>query len=1452
MQLLYTYFYRQYGIRRVQSLFMPRTFEINSLPRNSMLHILTHDVQHPDIDTSKLYFGNNTRKILVDYPENLLEEKGSPRKKAVLIKNMFRIFHFKNKNFRYLKDHYLLIKDELTLLINNYNYLDVAYRYVDLPMTQYFKWWNNEVTLWGTINDLANKTDRNHFVFIDAAKELPAYSLLKTYETRTNISMLKIFDNKDKLFVLEMFKWLNTETREQSIFKKLEAKNYNKVNLAFTTESNKTTIVNLGYLNSWIKGSDNTTEFTNVSQFNSLQIQKIFLKFLISLQSLEMENVEQIETVDTVSDTPAHQDTEDDSEDKDLLEERNEYLNDHSPDEDEINSSYTENNSVYLNKNSDNKPLEIVKTDDKLLDKAVELDLDINSQLADIDDDLKALEKINKSNLKQKGLHVDKDGNITEDAIEEDVPIEHISNLVYENKDYEQVLIKKINEAADYGLLSASDYKKFLNDVQQYKTMTDPYGSNTKVIDKMIVTKQDVAVDDVKSAIVSSDIVIDKTMNNSSLLSFDHDYITKILQKDVLAMVNSLQKAGVVVKKHEMELDSSALGEYENHTLELKPIDGVSSRIHFRIPRIAEDGTMVVNGNKYVIRKQRVDLPIRKIKPNVVALSSYYGKTFVSTGVKKADNSIEWIYKQINKAIAEDSKHITKVGPADVYDNNFKAPFIYNALAHKFKTIKVGNLNLVFDHSDRDVLTNGEDLSKLESNEKIVCGFTDKLNPIVVDKSNQFFAYVKNEYIPLGDIYTVLQLDLSAAPVDFSEVKIFSKPVPVGIALSYFIGFKNLLKLLDVKYRVVEGRKNKNLESHEYAVTFRDCSYVFSRKDKLSSLIIGGFTDYEKQTKQYDLNEFNNKDVYLNLLATKGLSSIYIRELEMYDQLFVDSITKNILEEMNEPTTYRGLLIRSTEMLLNYNHPDTQDMDAMRIRGYERIAGAVYKELSQAIRQYRSKNIAGRSKIDISPYQVWSSIMKDPSVKLVEDINPIQNLKESEVVTYAGEGGRGKDSMNKESRAYHVNDMGIVSEATVDSADVGINAYLSANPNFKDLRGLVKTDKSFNASNIISTAALLAPGSDRDDSKRVNFVSIQQSHTIAADGYHQPYIRTGYEYVIANRTTDMFAYTAKQDGKIISKTDKGVIVEYKDGTRKGINLGRVYGKAEGSIYPHDIISELNENDKVNKGDIIAYNTGFFEKDFLDKTKVVLKNSLNAKVALYESNQTFEDSSSICGELSRKLTAKTTKVKSLTVDFKQNLHNVVKPGQNVEPKDILLVIEDEITSSGSFDEESLSILKKLSNQSPRAKYQGTVDKIEVYYHGNKEDMSNSLKALADRSDRILSDSCKASNKPVITGQVNDEYRVSGVPLTLDKAEIKIYITIQTQVGVGDKLVFANQMKSVVGEVMDYDMHTESGQRLDAVFGFRSIVARIVTSPVVIGTTTTLLRKVAENAVKLYRS
>jgi hypothetical protein len=200
-------------------------------------------------------------------------------------------------------------------------------------------------------------------------------------------------------------------------------------------------------------------------------------------------------------------------------------------------------------------------------------------------------------------------------------------------------------------------------------------------------------------------------------------------------------------------------------------------------------------------------------------------------------------------------------------------------------------------------------------------------------------------------------------------------------------------------------------------------------------MVLGGFQEFHKQTRLYSSKEFDQKDVYFNLFESKGLSALYIREMDLTHQLFIDPITKGILEQMGQPQTYHGLILKAVEMLDTYHHPDGQDMRYQRIRGYERFPGTIYKAMVTSIRQFKNKNISGKSRVEMSPYEVWSTIVKDPAVKMVEDINPIQNLKGSEIVTYVGEGGRAKEAMNKASRAYHVADMGIISEATVDSRD---------------------------------------------------------------------------------------------------------------------------------------------------------------------------------------------------------------------------------------------------------------------------------------------------------------------------------------------------------------------------------------------------------------------------------
>jgi len=332
---------------------------------------------------------------------------------------------------------------------------------------------------------------------------------------------------------------------------------------------------------------------------------------------------------------------------------------------------------------------------------------------------------------------------------------------------------------------------------------------------------------------------------------------------------------------------------------------------------------------------------------------------------------------------------------------------------------------------------------------------------------------------------------------------------------------------------------------------------------------------------------------------------------------------------------------------------------------------------------------------------------------------------------------------------------------------------------------------------------------------------------------------------------DIYAAVAEQNGKVISLNEKGIIVEYEDKSTKGVRLGRTYGNAEGSVYPHDVLTTLKLNEKFNAGDAIAYNPAFFEPDFFNSKQIVWKSSMTAKTVVWDAAETLEDSSSISIKLANKLSNRTTKVRSVVIDFNQNLRKVFPAGTKINLDDVLCYIEDEVTSgSDVFNDESIETLKALANKSPKAKYSGTLDKIEVIYHGEKRDMSAALKKLATNSDNDLAESLKAQGKEPYTNLVDFNYRVGGNPLLLDTAEIKFYITIEHPSSVGDKGVFSHQLKTVFGETYS-EMYSEHGDEIEAVFGATPIANRIVRSADIIGTTTTLLNKIAKLAVKVYR-
>lgn len=1079
MQVAFNLFYRGIGVRRPQQLLSPITIGESSLvlPRDSILHYTERDANQTKLTDQMAIFGPYQKRTVVDHIAELVDPVMRPSRNSTQIQVLARDFHQKNKRFKYGINSHKTVNDPSTLVVFNYSFLDDLYRYVKTPMTDYWRWLNVQKTMWATIEEVCKISGREHFVPIDLPLILPSFTSLNRFAGQADLQFYKNFETPEKLFVMEIWKWLSEEHKNSSVLSKISDDNLFKVNFIFR-DHGKLSVLNLGYLRAWLADSTIVNKDAGSLKLNNVQLQKFFLKFSIQMKMLS-------ET--TEEDTP----TEAPEEPKELPED----------DDDEPIGGMTFY-AGFVDPAYGNKPpkltdgLKAPVVAPKDPEEEPEQIFNLQDELANIDEDLKTLDLMEKKSKMTDIVTVRADDSVKDSVVvPEGMDVKDtLEEEVYKPQDFEEALMAQIDDLAEYGLMSAAEYRTTVKQIQTLKQMPDPYGIETTIGEACVVKPEDLVLTEQDKELKGNDVIMDASMTNSVIKSYDKKYVANVLPKDVLRCVVATQKAGFVILSHTVETESSITGEYEYHVIKVKPVDGVASTLRFKLPKVNDEGIFEAGNTKYVMRKQRTDLPIRKIKPTVVGLSSYYGKTFVSRSTKKANDPISWIAKQIIiSGMSGESDIVTSVSPADVYDNQFKAPHIYSALSEHFKAFTCKGIKFIFDHRERHLLYSSVGLTEAsaqkaqmqsaEKNGMVTVGLTADNHLVFVDAKSNFHVSQNNQLKPLGTIYELTNTKEADAPINFAELKVFSKTIPIGVVLAYLLGFDNLLKFLRVEYRTVEPRKVKNLRDDEWVLAFKDIQYIFSRRDEKATLILAGFLQFEKSIKNYFQEAFNNKNVYLNILDSQSISVVYLRELELMDQLFVDPITAEILEYMKEPQTFRGLIVRSAEMLLDHSHKNQTDMTEMRIRGYERFAGAVYKEMVVSVRAYKARNIRGKSQMEMNPYAVWRNVMDDQSKKMVEEINPIQNVKEKESVTFAGEGGRSKDSMNKASRVYDETDMGTISEATVDSSDVGINTYLSANPNLINLRGVTKPIEAStdNYSSLISTSALLSPGAMNDD-----------------------------------------------------------------------------------------------------------------------------------------------------------------------------------------------------------------------------------------------------------------------------------------------------------------------------------------------------------------------------------
>lgn len=355
---------------------------------------------------------------------------------------------------------------------------------------------------------------------------------------------------------------------------------------------------------------------------------------------------------------------------------------------------------------------------------------------------------------------------------------------------------------------------------------------------------------------------------------------------------------------------------------------------------------------------------------------------------------------------------------------------------------------------------------------------------------------------------------------------------------------------------------------------------------------------------------------------------------------------------------------------------------------------------------------------------------------------------------------------------------------------------------------------------------------------------------IPVQGYRASPLRTGYELYIAQRTGPLFSSVAKYDAKVAEVSAEHIKVVYQgeglEVKEETFKLGRQYGVMTGTMIPHDLVTDFAVGDSVKAGTVVCWNTGFFERDFLNPTQVAWKMGILTWVVLWESADTFEDSNAIAPELSSALTTNTCQIRELTLDFTQAIRNLVEIGQDVGVHDVLCYIEDSITADSKlFTDDTLDTLQAFARNAPKAKSAGRIGKIEVFYNGDVEDMSESIRALVSVADRKRAKESRLHGGTTApTGRVAD--------IELDKVVVKVYIDAELGSADGDKIVFCNQMKSVTRAVFSGKHETESGIPIGARFSYRSVNNRIVESPILQGTTNVLLKLISEKAAEAYRS
>jgi hypothetical protein len=925
------------------------------------------------------------------------------------------------------------------------------------------------------------------------------------------------------------------------------------------------------------------------------------------------------------------------------------------------------------------------------------------------------------------------------------------------------------------------------------------------------------------------------------------------------------------INKIERKDSSDLMNLKETITIQYKDLNNKSSTIHIDVPIISRDGYLKFNGNKYSVTKQILALPIIKVNPSEVLITTAYNKAIVERFGQNTSALSSYIrLLAINLSKLENSQVKVELGSATSANAKYQSTIEYNDIAKTVRAIRTKNAAFIFSRLQLDSELKKKTwtdsiLNKFNEqqghpigwiNETTLVGLLpngdvkfltkDKILDIPKNLSLSEFIYkTVKEVLPTTKI---LEPSIPARKYTYTRVKMLSQYLPTAIIVGYDLGLIPMFNRIGLKYEIIDPstyRKGnyKNLDS----IKFEDCILVFNSNKLSDSILINGLKEIETETTP--ILSYNKGGIgWVDYIADKLGGPGHAKALLNYQTSFIDPMTEDLLKSKNLPTDMSGVLIYSNNLLATNLYKDANDLSNYRLRGPELINTLLYKILHKEMERVRAtRESASPQKLMVNPNDLMRAIQAASNVEEVSELNPLLEAELRGKITWTGAaGGLGEGRMvNRAMRSFHGSMFGVFGYYSPDSQEIGVKRTLSYGTAIQDTRGQIDfTTEKTKASQVLALGELISPFvSQHADPPRIAMQSKQACHTMPIRKHTPLLVGSGAEKALVNVIGNTSAYKAIRDGKVIEiNTDQNLIkLEYSNGEIAYIDMSPRSIKNSGGGFFITVISQLSPGIKVGtkfkKNDVLAYDPSYFSPS--PDGSISYKSGILVKTALASLDQTFEDSVMITDKLAKDTTAFVTMARTVSLGTKTNLQKIVKVGDIVNPNSALAVFENVsddadisllLQKVGSEFNDSIN---ELTQNTIFSKYAGRIVEIRTYYNKDLAELSSSLQKFIKEQENIAKKRKEAAagsprDEPI---HVNEPIRINRDKLAgevLDGIIIMFFIQIEDEPAPGDKMTIGGSaLKGIISRVFEpgEEPMDESGDQIDYIASPLSVVSRM---------------------------